>query len=433
MTIHAARRHGKSVVTGFFRPILAGILLFNLLVIGATVLSLYQSRIEHEQRAAVVSRNLARVLDDYIDSVVGRVDLVLQTTVDEVSRQYAKGGIDAAQMNDFIARQYAHQASLVESVRMTDAQGIVRYGTGVDPAQKVSFASFDFFARLRDDPRAGLVFSRPLIGPISGTWIVVLARRIETPDGAFGGIVYAPITVEHFRTIFSELDLGRRGTVSLCDTVPRIILRFPEPDGMDSVTGNRVTSNEFVSDLREGMTSGTYSARSDIDGVERVYTFRRIADQPLAVVVGLAPEDFLGMWRGELVERIVYCVIFALITLLWAWLFHRVWIRKALAEQLEQQVRERTAQLRDLAIELTRVEERERQEISQELHDDLGQLLAIAKLKLSTLESLDRPVTTEDLQRQVREVEGMIDSANRVARSLSMQLSPPILQQFGLV
>lgn len=107
---------------------------------------------------------------------------------------------------------------------------------------------------------------------------------------------------------------------------------------------------------------------------------------------------------------------------------------KACSDSLEEKVRERTAQLRAMAIELSTVEERERQAIAQDLHDGLSQTLAVAKLKLSTL---DAPCHSCDgrngLQHAIKDIDALLDSANVEARSLSMQLSPPALHQFGLI
>ncbi len=101
--------------------------------------------------------------------------------------------------------------------------------------------------------------------------------------------------------------------------------------------------------------------------------------------------------------------------------------------ELEQLVEQRTAQLRSLSNKLTMAEERERQTLSQDLHDDLGQILAMVKLKLSSLEKPGAERGNAELQREIKELESLVDQANRAVRSLSLQLSPPVLHQFGLV
>ena len=79
----------------------------------------------------------------------------------------------------------------------------------------VSIADSDYFIRLRDDASAGLVVSGPVFARISRKWVIVLARRIERPDGSMAGIIYANIAVERFQRMFAEMKLGTRGAVSL--------------------------------------------------------------------------------------------------------------------------------------------------------------------------------------------------------------------------
>jgi signal transduction histidine kinase len=103
--------------------------------------------------------------------------------------------------------------------------------------------------------------------------------------------------------------------------------------------------------------------------------------------------------------------------------------QRRMAETLEERVQARTAQLRALATELSLSEERERRALARDLHDDLGQVLAIIKIKLS---SMDKNERRGKLRASLKEVEALIDDANRSVRSLMMQLSPPVLQTLGI-
>lgn len=100
---------------------------------------------------------------------------------------------------------------------------------------------------------------------------------------------------------------------------------------------------------------------------------------------------------------------------------------------LEDMVLERTAQLRALAQELAKVEERERRSIAQDLHDDLGQIIAAVKIRLTSLQLQDTNPRHDELKQRVKEIGAMVDQANRAVRSFSAQLSPPVLSQLGLV
>ncbi len=108
-------------------------------------------------------------------------------------------------------------------------------------------------------------------------------------------------------------------------------------------------------------------------------------------------------------------------------------VRKQLEQQLqdmaaglEEQVSQRTRQLRTASAQLTLTEERERRMLAQELHDNLGQLLAVIKIKLASLEP-GSPQSSIDL------ILSLVDQADRSARMITRQLSPPILGTAGLM
>jgi signal transduction histidine kinase len=88
----------------------------------------------------------------------------------------------------------------------------------------------------------------------------------------------------------------------------------------------------------------------------------------------------------------------------------------------------RTGQLRTLMFELAMAEERERREIAADLHDHLGQLLAVAGLKLGALTTGDEPAP-----HALREASELILQAKRAVGSLAFQISPPVLFELGLV
>ncbi len=100
--------------------------------------------------------------------------------------------------------------------------------------------------------------------------------------------------------------------------------------------------------------------------------------------------------------------------------------RRTLAEYA---LRQRGEQLRSLASALTLAEQRERRRLAQVLHDNLQQLLVGAKFRLSVLSR-----SSDDLARQASaEVQDLLDESIECSRSLTGELSPPILHEAGLV
>jgi PAS domain S-box-containing protein len=97
-------------------------------------------------------------------------------------------------------------------------------------------------------------------------------------------------------------------------------------------------------------------------------------------------------------------------------------------EKLEEQVRERTEQLRALAGELTLTEQRERKRLAKVLHDHIQQLLVAAKFRVAVLSRDER----DTVKQAVKEIGELIDESITASRSLTAELSPPVLHKGGL-
>ncbi len=86
--------------------------------------------------------------------------------------------------------------------------------------------------------------------------------------------------------------------------------------------------------------------------------------------------------------------------------------------------------LQSLASELSLVEERERRSIATDLHDQIGQTLSVIKMRCFELrDELDSP----DHIRQIDEIREMVKQTIQDTRSLTFELSPPVLYELGLV
>jgi PAS domain S-box-containing protein len=107
--------------------------------------------------------------------------------------------------------------------------------------------------------------------------------------------------------------------------------------------------------------------------------------------------------------------------------------RRRSAVALQDRTRElerRTVQLRQLASDLTLAEQHAREQLAKTLHNGLQQLLVAASINLDQQLRSDVPRDTPaDLLVQTKQ---LVDDAIAAARSLSFELSPPMLKTSGL-
>ncbi len=101
-------------------------------------------------------------------------------------------------------------------------------------------------------------------------------------------------------------------------------------------------------------------------------------------------------------------------------------------DQLDLQVRERTANLAELATHLQNVREDERGHLARELHDELGALLTAAKLDVARLKSRLGNTQPEAIER-LAHLTTTLNSGIALKRRIVEDLRPSSLSHLGLV
>jgi PAS domain S-box-containing protein len=105
-------------------------------------------------------------------------------------------------------------------------------------------------------------------------------------------------------------------------------------------------------------------------------------------------------------------------------------------DELEMRVNERTAalaeaneQIKMMSFQLIRAEEQERTRIAAELHDQVGQSLLLAKMKLDMLAS---ELPSCDARRNAIDVSSLLESSIHDIRTLTFGMRPPLLDTAGI-
>lgn len=256
---------------------------------------------EESQEIAAVHRsnlNLARTLEEHTLRTLKSVDQAVLF----LKFQYEKnrGKVDIAED----VREGMIISSIFNQLGVIDEHG--QYILSNLPEHKVmDLSDRDHFRVHVGRDSNQLYISKPVLGRASGRWSIQMTRRINKPDGSFGGVVVVSLDPYYFTQLYGDVQLGGHGVISLVglDGVVRA-----RKSGTDEQVGQSVTDSALLA-LAAKQPQGTLVKTSKIDGLERFYAFRRLKDYPLMVVVGEGRDEALA----EVRERAQAYVLFALL------------------------------------------------------------------------------------------------------------------------
>ncbi|MBF0179990.1 MAG: PAS domain S-box protein [Magnetococcales bacterium] len=349
------RRAGRFATR--YGPWLTAAIIIGFMTLFAGI-TLWQDHDHYQAKAATDSRNLVRVLEQNLLRSIREIDFALLAVIDEYRHQWREGGIREAVLNANMAL-YQQRLPQVISLRITDAEGTVIHGQGVDRSRPVNLADREFFRQARDNEHSGLMIVRPVFARISRQWVIPMVRRISLDDGSFVGIVYVNVALGHLREVFTTLDVGQLGVITLFDGDRHIFTRYPEPKGPGSTIGLQIGSPQIIQYMKEKHPFATYQAQATLDGIRRTFSYLRVGSYPIHVQVGLAEEEYLAGWRKELWFTVFFLgvmsvlVFGALILLGIAWrrqqeMLHELVARDAIRRQLLDELRQSEEKFRTL-------------------------------------------------------------------------------------
>jgi len=291
-----------------------------LLVSGLMLLDL---RKDAWDKAEQTSKNLLQVIERDIARNVEVIDLTLQAVQDNL-RAPGLAQLDPA-MRQLVLFDRAATARDLGVMFVLDENGDIVADAGTVPPRKGNFADRDYFQAHKANRHLGLFVGKPVVSRLTGERMVNFSRRVDKPDGSFGGLVLGSLKLTYFGRLFDEIGLGREGAINLYLRDGTRVTRHPylEADVGVNIAGSR-TFERFA---REG--NGTFVETSVRDGVRRLYTFTRVGDLPLILNVALAVDEVEAGWRAKAVT--IGSVVLALcgLTIVLSLLFGRELRRRA--------------------------------------------------------------------------------------------------------
>jgi diguanylate cyclase (GGDEF)-like protein/PAS domain S-box-containing protein len=232
-------------------------------------------------------QNLSGVVAEHFSSYATTADLLLK----HLRIQWAR---DARHFADAVALEKSlHKDKFLFQIAAIDARGWLVYSDIASSNERVFLGDREHFKVHGNDSEDRLYISNPLKGRVSGKLSIQFTRRIFDRSGRFAGVLVLSVSPEALIRVYEELDLGPSGLVGIrrLDNTP--LIRWPEIGALQNRPLPEIPS------IAAAAGAGNEIRRGSLDGVERIFSFRRIPDFPLYAVVGQSLDGVLAQSGKE--------------------------------------------------------------------------------------------------------------------------------------
>jgi diguanylate cyclase (GGDEF)-like protein len=284
----------------------------------------YRATIQMNEQAAM---NIASLTEQTIARDIELYDLSLQSVLDGVNDPdilYQEPGLRQKILFDRSAT-----APGLGSLAALDEAGNFFLDSLSYPPRKGSFADREYFTT-HHDASIGLYISKPFMARLQeNIWSISVSRRINKPDGNFGGIVSGTIRLSYFERIFNRVTMGQRDTIVLLRNDGTLVAH--NMNVIDQIGADWHSAPVFT--RLANRAEGTFTSDQSMDRVSRLFAFHRVGELPLVVVVGLSTDQILAPWRSKM---LVLAGIFAIMlssVLILVWMLESELRRRAAAEK----------------------------------------------------------------------------------------------------
>ncbi|WP_175650322.1 sensor domain-containing diguanylate cyclase [Pseudomonas sp. Marseille-P9899] len=326
-----------------------------LLLIGCSLasLTLWKVMASRERALAEIDvhgLNLTQALVTYSEGIVRQSSLLLLGLVERLETE-GSGPAQIARLSQLVARQQPLMPQL-SGITVYDRQGRWLMASNRPTPAGANSSDRAYFIHHRDDPSREPFIGPPIRSRANQEWVITISRRFNYADGSFAGVVAVTLGIENFLRLFGTLDLGQDGAIGLTNTDGTLLVRYPfrEQD-----MGRNFSNSPIYAKYLVDKTVGTASFTSSLDGVERLYAFRKSDRLPLVTTVALGKHEALAAWRLEaMLSLLVVSGLLAVIGVI-GWLLIRDIRRRITVEGdlrvAQQQLLDSNKQLERLAMD----------------------------------------------------------------------------------
>lgn len=248
--------------------------------------------------------NLTNALNTYTEGTFKQSELVLLGLTERIE----KDGVGPQQLERLrlLVAQEMNALAQLNSVVLYDAQGNWTFSSNTPALPYSNNADLEFFKHHRDNRDRGIFIGPAILSRATDAWVISVSRRIDHLDGSFAGVIAVTISLEHFLKLYRTIHVGQFGAISLASSEGHLLVRFPF-NAQD--IGRDLSRAPIFSEHLLNTSSGTVAFASKVDGVQRIYAFRRSDQYPLVTTVAVGQTEAMQAWWNQTKQSAAVVVV----------------------------------------------------------------------------------------------------------------------------
>ena len=257
---------------------------------------LIREHADAQQAATRSATTIAQLIDADVLRTVELYDLTLQGLIAAAQRDDLK--LVSPQIRHLVLFDRSTTARFKGDIMLLDQHANVLADSSTVEPRPGNFADRDYFLAHTANRSAGMYISRPFKLRCdcedNGQWRISFSRRVSSTTGDFLGVAVASMRLSYFDQLFNSLDIGTGSTLNIINHDGILLAQKPYLEN-DSVGRSFANRPNVARILREG--SGSFDSVSSIDSKRRLYTFSKVGNLPLTVLVALSGDQVFATWK----------------------------------------------------------------------------------------------------------------------------------------
>ncbi|MFJ3371847.1 sensor domain-containing diguanylate cyclase [Pseudomonas sp. NPDC086251] len=265
-------------------------------ILGIVAYLLIREHGNAQEAATRSATTIAELIDADVLRTVELYDLTLQGLIAAAQRDDLKQV--SPQIRHLVLFDRSTTARFKGDVLLLDKNGDVIADSSLIQPKPGNFADRDYFIAHAANPDTDMFISRPFKPRCNcedrDKWRISFSRRISSSTGEFLGVAVASMRLGYFDQLFNSLDIGTGSTLNIINDDGVLLAQKPHLQN-DSIGKSFASRPNVMRILREG--NGSFDSVSSIDHHQRLYTFSKVGNLPLTVIVALSGNEVFAAWK----------------------------------------------------------------------------------------------------------------------------------------